>query len=132
MKLLTRNNAPAALVYDNHRPGPGETLVPAIDGQALDAYTPEQIAALLAGEAPPPPWWYVSKLDIVDRLEAIKVMRGDGTEVTGRQAVKDILAQDDYARDRWEAATQVRSDDPQVRDVLAAAGADPDAVLARA
>jgi len=52
------------------------------------------------------------------------------TEMTGRARVKQLLEADDYLRDRWDAATELRSDDAQVRGVLEAAGVDPDVILA--
>lgn len=62
---------------------------------------------------------YISKLAIVDRLEAIGK----------RDLVKTALTNNEYANDRWNAATEIATDDPDVIMVLAAIGIDPDAVL---
>ena len=62
----------------------------------------------------------VSKLQIVDRLVA-----------AGRwRAAKTALTADDLAHDRWNAAVEIYSNDPQVRGLLTSIGADPDAILA--
>lgn len=62
---------------------------------------------------------YISKLTIVDRLEAM----GE------RENVKAALAQYPYMLDRWNAATEISTSDAQVRNLFAACGIDPDLIL---
>ena len=89
--------------------------------------TPESALAVWeeAQNAPPEPAsptrWMVPKLAVVERLETAGL----------RIAAKQALAQDDYQQDRWDAATEIASDDQAVRALLTGIGADPDAILAR-
>lgn len=62
---------------------------------------------------------YISKLAVVDRLEAI----GE------RETVKAALAQNPYMLDRWDAATEISIADEQVRNLLTSCGIDPDLIL---
>lgn len=62
---------------------------------------------------------FVSKLAIVDRLEAM----GE------REAVKSKLAEYPYMLDRWNAANEISTSDAQVRNLLAACGINPDLIL---
>ena len=71
-------------------------------------------------EPDPVPRWYVSRLVVVDRLEAA------GKRIAAKQA----LSADDYQQDRWNAATEIASDDAGVRALLTSVGADPDQILA--
>jgi len=62
---------------------------------------------------------YISKLTIVDRLEAI-----------GKRAlVKAALANNEYANDRWNAATEIAINDTQVIELLTACGIDAGTIL---
>ena len=56
--------------------------------------------------------FYVSKLNIVERLETIGK----------RNIVKAALAQDAYQQDRWDAAIEIASDDTGVIALLQACG----------
>ena len=67
-----------------------------------------------------PPTIYVSKLAIVERLEAAGL----------RTAMKTALAADDYQQDRWNAAIGIDPDDPVVRQLLTSVGANLDVILA--
>ncbi len=92
------------------------------DGTALVPYGPP------APEAAP---YEVPKLAVIDRLVAAGLLR------SARAALKlgrpdDELSDAELAlRDRWDAATAIRSDDAEVRVFLAAIGADPDIILAK-
>jgi hypothetical protein len=69
---------------------------------------------------PPPPPVYVSRLTVVDRLIA-----------AGKLAdALAALASDPVIEARWNAATEIATDDPTARALLAAVGADPDVILA--
>jgi len=80
-------------------------------------------------EDPPPPppepeaptRWEVRKLLIIDRLIA------DGRFAAAMAALGGPGA---VAYERWQAALTIDSDDVQVRGLLTAIGADPDAILA--
>jgi len=62
---------------------------------------------------------YISKLTIVDRLEAIGK----------RELVKTALTNNEYANDRWNAATEIAVDDAQVIGLLTACGIDAGTIL---
>ena len=49
--------------------------------------------------------------------------------ITALDAALAILNSKPRLRARWEAATELRSDDQRVRDLIAQAGAEPDAIL---
>ena len=102
-----------------------------IDG--VDVYSPHSngdpdaaLAVYMRGLQPfvPPPdpaptRWYVPRLLVVERLEVAGL----------RVAAKQALAMDDYQKDRWDAATEIASDDAGVRALLTQIGADPDVIL---
>jgi hypothetical protein len=99
----------------------GDAVIPADPGN-LDWI--DYQAWLVKGNTPDPadevpvPRREVSKLVIVDRLEA-----------AGLGAVADA-ALTGATRRRWEAATSIYADDPNMIAFLTAIGADPDAILA--
>lgn len=70
-------------------------------------------------DAPAP--HFVPKLAVVDRLCAAGLF-------DAAMAVLD--AQPRLVRERWQAASEIRSDDVEARALLKAAGADPDVILA--
>lgn len=63
---------------------------------------------------------YVSKLKIVDRLEAIGK----------RSAVKAALAQNEYALDRWNAAQEIANDDANVIGLFQVCGLTSEEIAA--
>ena len=71
--------------------------------------------------APPAPVRYIAKLDIIDRLEAA------GKFDAAMSALASTTA---YKQARWNTATQIASDDPDVTAMLTAIGADPTTILA--
>ncbi len=91
----------------------GEWWVDAIGGEPTQA----EVDAFVA----PPARWLVPKLTIVDRLIAA------GQDDAAFQA----LAADARKQRRWDAATDVWSDDADALALLAAIGADPAVILAR-
>lgn len=74
-----------------------------------------------APEPPPPPTrWDVRKLLIIDRLSAAGLFSAAMSALGGPGAL---------AYERWSAAAVIDSDDAEVRGLLTAIGADPDAIL---
>lgn len=76
-------------------------------------------AAAATTPAAPPPRREISKLVVVDRLEAAGLGDVADAALTGQ------------AKRRWNAATSLYVDDPDVVGFLQAIGADPDLILAR-
>ena len=68
----------------------------------------------------PPVAWSVPKLRAVDRIIAAGLA----------EIFMYALASDALAKLRFDAATEIASDDGQVRAFLSAIGADPDSILA--
>lgn len=86
--------------------------------------------------APPPPpsvpdHWQVTKLTVVDRLADAGLLRAAMTAIKADDPAASMTDEEVALRERWRAASTIRSDDPQVRAVLVSAGADPDEILAR-
>lgn len=90
----------------------GYTLV---DVEGLPVYRPT------LEDAPPPPPRQVRKLLILDRLA------GAGLFEAAMQALGGPGA---LAYERWQAASYIEDTDAEVRGLLTAIGADPDAILA--
>lgn len=99
---------------------PGTRLLDAWDGERFSRPTPLAPPHGHFVEMPEPASREVRKLLIVDRLDAGGLL----------DAAMQALASDPKAKFRWDAAVSVRSDDAQVRALLAAIGADPDEYLA--
>lgn len=64
----------------------------------------------------------VRKLLVIDRLQASGFFT---------KAMAALGAPGSLTYERWQAAQSIASDDPEVRALLAAVGADPDSILAR-
>lgn len=62
----------------------------------------------------------ISKLTIVDRMIAAGKI----------EAAMAALSSEPVAKFRWDAAQEIASNDPQVRALLSAIGANPDEILA--
>lgn len=78
----------------------------------------------LPPQTPPPETpvrWPVRKLLIIDRLSAAGLFSAAMSALGGPGAL---------AYERWSAASVIDSDDAEVRGLLTAIGADPDAILA--
>lgn len=84
---------------------------------------------------PPPPAqpalpWLVSKLVIVNRLGALSKLRAARAALKLGVADASLTDAQLLLRDRWDAATDISSDDQDVIEVLTAIGCDAGAVLA--
>lgn len=88
---------------------------------------------LLAFTPPPGPVlpWMVPKLVVVTRLGAIGKLRDARAAL--KMGVADSALSDAalLLRDRWTAAVEIASDDPDVKALLGAVGCDATAILAR-
>lgn len=82
--------------------------------------------------APPAPAsWEVPKLLLVDRLIAAGRLRQAYAALRLDDPATALSDGELALRERWKAAVTLRSDDADVRSLLTAVGADPDAILAR-
>ena len=83
-------------------------------------------------EPPPAPAYEVPKLLVVTRIGNAGLLRDARAALKLGRPDADLTDAELLLRDRWDAAVSIRSDDAEVRGLLAAIGADPDAILAPA
>jgi hypothetical protein len=79
---------------------------------------------------PVTPAGYVTKLIIVERLAAAGKLHAAHAALMLDTLAANLTAAQLLLRERWMAATQIPTNDPEVRALLTAIGADPDVILA--
>lgn len=95
-----------------------------VDGDLTYTYKAKDETVLETGiliDAPPPAFYVVPKIKVVERLQAAGLLE---------KARLALDSGDLYTRERWNAAEWVPVDDPVVLALLAAIGADPAEILA--
>lgn len=96
--------------------------------------TAAEIAELAAQEAAyvaPPPRWDVPKLLVIERLRAVGALRTALAALRRDAQLANLTDAQLERRERWDAATVIASDDPDVTAFLAAIGVDAAVILAR-
>ena len=71
----------------------------------------------------------VSKQELVQRIQAAGKLRAVRAALNFGVDDQDLTDDELFLRDRWEASGSFRADDGPVREALAAAGCDVDALL---